>query len=370
MAQRQFRSDDTSVWADKYGTGSDGAYAPSTSTDAPIDSACTGTASSNSLSATNASFATDQLLLIHQTQGTGAGNWELNKISSYSTGTITTVYPLINSYTTGAQVLVLKQYTLALIDTGVTLTAKAWNGTVGGIVALLANESITVTGNITTTGKGYTGGLASATVNTIGENGEGTAGAKSRTTNKNGNGGGGGAANGDGRAGAGGGNGAAGTAGYTAGQGGDSVGNTGLTTMVFGGGGGSGGQDDGSPDGNNHGGAGGGIVLLIGKTITVSGTIVSGGNNGVNSNASYNGAGGGGAGGSILLKGQNLTLGSTKITALAGSSGTGSTPAGGAGAVGRIHADYSSTITGTTTPTIDTRQDLALRTGNMFMVFD
>ena len=55
-----------------FGDGSDGALTiSSNTTEAPIDSAATATAGTPTISATNASFAADQQILIHQTRGTG-----------------------------------------------------------------------------------------------------------------------------------------------------------------------------------------------------------------------------------------------------------------------------------------------------------
>jgi hypothetical protein len=59
-------------------------------TETMIDSACTGTSAATSLTATNVSFAQGQVILIHQTQGTGAGTWMRNTIQGYTAGTITT----------------------------------------------------------------------------------------------------------------------------------------------------------------------------------------------------------------------------------------------------------------------------------------
>lgn len=107
----------------------------------------------------------------------------------------------------------------------------------------------------------------------------------------------------------------------------------------------------------DSGGGGGGIVVLIGKSITITGSInVNGGNS---ANGDY-ASGGAGAGGSILFKGQTLTLGSNLATALAGSVGSCTGSHGGAASVGRIHADYLTSIAGTTNPTIDSRQDTSL----------
>lgn len=354
---------------ERFGDGSDGAYAPSTGTDAPIDSACTGTISTNSLSATNASFAAGQIILIHQTQGTGAGQWELNRISSYTAGTITTKYPLTYGYATGAQVLVMPQYTTGNISGGVTLTGKAWTGTVGGIYAKFCNGTFTIAGDLVLTGKGFVGAANTHSANATGLQGEGTVGAsgtRSSSTNGNGAGGGGGSATGGGSGGGGGhatagGNGTARTgAGGTAGL---QVGTTSLTTLVFGGGGGQGGNGTNGNDFGGTGGAGGGIVLIIAKAITTTGSIITGGITGGNANVSTTGSGGGGgAGGSVLLKGQTLTLGTALITAPAGAAGTngGGHTAGGAGSVGRIHADYFTSISGTTTPTLDSTQDSTL----------
>ena len=363
---RQIRSDDTSQWTDGFGNGSDGAYSPSTSTDAPIDAAGTGTSGASVFSATNASFAAGQLVLIIQYRGTGAGNYEFNRISSYSAGTVNLAYPLQNDYVSGAQIIVMKQYTSATIGGGVTLTAKAWNGSVGGVIAMFCNGAFGGTGTISLTGKGYRGGAAPTGTNG-GFRGEGTSGdnATAQTT-ANGNGGGGGSGGvGVAPGGAGGGNGAAGSAGSngegTGGTAGASAGNAGLTTMVAGGGGGAGGSSGDNSGTRSAGGNGGGLLIVVAKSIDVSSLTISlnGTNGGTASNR--NGKGGGGAGGSALLKAQDIVLGTAKITATAGSAGSGGTGAnGGAGAVGRIHADYLTSISGTTSPTIDSRQDNSL----------
>ncbi len=130
-ATRSYKFDIYGVSA-YFGDGSDGALTISVdTTDTPIDSACTGTTATTALSATNASFAAGQIVLIHQSQGTGAGTWQRNKIASYTAGTITLESALNATYGTGAQVLVLKQYTNVTVTSGKTWTAKDWNGTVG-----------------------------------------------------------------------------------------------------------------------------------------------------------------------------------------------------------------------------------------------
>jgi len=353
-----------------FGDGGDGALTISAdTTQAPTDSACTGTADSYSLSATNVSFATGQKVLIHQTQGTNAGQWERREIASYTAGTITLTEKLSNTYTTGAQVIVLLEYTNVTVNSGKTWTAKAWNGTVGGILAFLANGTVTVTGTITATGKGFVGGNGYSTGSISGGAycGEGTVGVSSVSNSANGNGGGGAtyvpAQHGD-AGGGGGGNGNAGSAGNDAyangGDVGSQVGTASLTNANLGGGGGGGYSNNSRTAGN--GGTGGGLIFITGTTTTVSGSIFANGNNGGNAGG-LGAGGGGGAGGSVLIKGQVVTLGSGLITATKGTGGTSSdspSAAGGNGSDGRIHLDYYTSYTGTTSPTLDYAQDNSL----------
>lgn len=394
---------DITTQSNYFGDGSDGALTISVNTtEAPIDSACTGTIATTALTATNASFAAGQIILIHQTQGTGAGTWQRNKIVSYTAGTITLDEALNATYGTGAQVRVLKQYTDVTIDSGKTYTAKAWNGTVGGILAFLASGTVTVTGTISaegtegatasgtgtytsalTTGGGFrgAGSKASGTWPVQASRGESNNSSSWNNadygTTATGSGGGGGYES----AGGGGGNGGGGahaTAGITGGHGSNAIGGAGsttltgssdLTTLTFGGGGGGSTNDGGSGATEliSSGGSGGGIVFIAGVTVTITGTISANGGAGGDwaaySTALELSGGGGGAGGSILLKCQTGTLGSGLITA-SGGNGTGGKfggeilgYTGGDGGTGRIHIDYYTSYTGTTTPTINATQD-------------
>lgn len=370
---RQFRSDDTSKWEEKYGDGSDGDLTISSNiTDSPIDSSCSGTASSTSLSATNASFSPGQIILIHQTRGTGAGSWELNVIDSYSTGTITTKYPLENTYTDSgasqAQVLVVEQHDNITINSGVTLNAKAWDGNIGGLLVLMGN-TLSGDGSINLNSDGFRAYSGTSSQNTTGRTGEGTGGGgnvQSRSANGNGGGAGGGDAA-DGSDGGGGGNANSGGSGSNSpeGAGGNSAGTSELTELVFGGGGGSGGTgNSGGSASSGAGGRGAGGLIVIVKEISGNITISSNGANGVGGGNSQAGAGGGGAGGSLLFKGINIDFTNYTVTASAGSGGSNTGHSGGAGSVGRIHADYGKSIAGTTTPTLSSRQDSSLLTGN------
>lgn len=366
---RQFRSDDTIKWKHGFGDGSDGDLTiSSSSSEAPIDSSCSGTAGASTLSATNASFAVGQFILIHQSRGTGAGNWELAKIVGYTAGTITLDKPLQNTYTDSgasqAQVRVMKQYNNVTINSSQTYTAKKWDKNVGGILGFFAKGLVTIAGNISATNQGYENGTTQSAGNP-GRAAEGTAGDVVIQSNANGNGGGGGTNGSDpnhGAGGGGGGNGAAGSnataSGGTTGKGGAAVGHAELTAMLFGGGGGAGGTGtNGSP---RAGGDGGGIVFIIASSITITGTIVTNGQNGVSASGDQAG-GGGGAGGSVLLKCKTATLGTNKMTVAAGSGGAGNRGNGGNGGVGRINVDHSGTITGSSTPTFNDRTDNTIK---------
>jgi len=360
-----------------FGDGSDGALTISAdTTQAPTDSACTGTADSYSLSATNVAFATGQKILIHQTQGTNAGQWERREIASYTAGTITLTEKLSNTYTTGAQVIVLLEYTNVTVNSGKTWTAKAWNGTVGGILCFLASGTITNNGTIrsngsaATNGTGGTGGFRGGNSVTgdgsVGYQGESSAGVASQSTSANGAGGGGGEKDvgSHGAGGGGGGHIAGAVAGSSTGTSaggaaGGTAGNAGLTVMVFGAGGG------GTPGGTYYGGggAGGGAIFIGAVTLTNAGAITCNGGDGLDAAGNDPGGGGGGAGGSILLKVQTATLGTGLITATGGIGGAAQSSfgaAGGDGADGRIHIDYYTSYTGTTDPAIDYTQDNTL----------
>lgn len=403
-----------------FGDGSDGALTISTNTtETPIDSACTGTSGSTSLTATNASFATGQIILIHQSQGSGAGTWMRNKIISYTAGTITLDTALNATYSTGAQVRVLKQYTNVTINSGKTYTAKAWNGTVGGILAFLANGTVTITGSISAAGsKGAetrsTGTYTSALTTGGGFRGAGSRAQASATqtsrgegisssswnnddygTSGSGNAGGGAKQTGSGHGGGGGGGGANASVGsngkrgpyppdqqVTVGSGATTTtGSADLTTMTFGGGGG-GACNDGNNGGGTQeqigsGGSGGGIIFITGAALTISGSISANGGNGGDAYTANGGSieysgGGGGAGGSILLKCQTATLGSSLITAAAGTGGVctnaGNYKVGGDGSVGRINLDYYTSYTGTTTPTLNYNQDNSLVTNTTYQL--
>jgi len=196
-----------------FGDGSDGPLTiSSNTTDTPIDSSCSGITGTVTLAATNASFTSTQKILIHQSRGTNAGVWETNEIASYSPGTIALSEKLKNTYTDGgdsqAQVIVLREYTDVTVNSGVTWSAKIWDGNVGGILAFLAIGEVQVNGTINVNGingnegspgngglgLGFRGGNSrnGLGANDYGYAGEGINRDRSLQRSPNGNGGGGG----------------------------------------------------------------------------------------------------------------------------------------------------------------------------------
>lgn len=363
-----------------FGDGSDGVLTiSSNTTEAPVDSTAAGTQGTYSLSATNASFASGQRIMIHQTRGTNAGTYQLTEIASYTAGTITTTDPLditfITSGNDAAQVRVMPQYTNVTINAGATYSAKAWDGSVGGILGFYANGTVTVTGEMTASEKGFRGGARAYTApgsdNVYGTDGESYSGVGSQGDRNPNNGGGGGGYIRDilNSEGTGGGGGAHSTEGTTGGNyigptpgglGGNTYGVSNLTTPLFGSGGGGGGMGDADPttsDGNGQ--PGGGILAIFGATITGTGTIS---NNGAYATTSSidQGGGGAGAGGSNLFKSQDAIFTNLTITANGGgNSGLGSSQ-GGAGGDGYNHCDYNNSIAGTTTPSLSSSIDTNL----------
>lgn len=369
-----------------FGSGSDSARTISASvTETMIDSATTGTATTSSLSATNASFAAGQIVLIHQTQGANAGQYEQGTIQSYTTGTITLQAPLKGTYTTGAQVLVMKQYTTLTVNTGVTWTAKSWNGTTGGILAFLCSVLLTVTGNISAngffansnsgaTGGGFRGGTGVGGTNIASFQGESELGLGTQSTANNGAGGGGGKnTNSSGGFASGGSaghavNGAAGVGaghGFTVGSAGVAASDSAdLTRAVFGAGAGGAGRESVDVWGGSSG--GGGIYIATVDVSVTGGISANGGAANIQSSSDYAHASSAGAGGFVFLRVQTASIGSNLITASGGVSGSTGLPGGGDG---RIVMNYLTSIVGTTTaPAFNAIQDNTLVTNTTYQL--
>ena len=288
---------------------------------------------------------------------------------------------LIYSYTTAAatgtagqrrfQVIRVPQYTTA--TTSNSLTAAAWNGSVGGVLALDTASALTLSGTVSVDGLGFRGavgiqrdgaaGLAntdrvtSATLAANGQKAEGIAGTPLGTSAGNGYPGGdaargapGNAAGGgtDGRptnndqnsGGGGGGNGGAG------GQGGNTW-NTNLarggyggvqlpssSTRVFLGGGGGAGSANNATNPASSGSAGGGMALIRAGSVAGTGTISANGADAYNLTP-QDGAGGAGAGGTIVFTSPSASLAGATLRANGGRGGNAwATEAGAANAHG------------------------------------
>ncbi len=373
-------------WIPQLGFGSGINGSPAVSGTINSFATCTGTATQYSLTTALAASLGD-VILIHQTQGTGAGQWEMNYVLADAGATLTLAYPLAYTYTTGAQAILVPQYTGGTLSGAVT--TNAWDGSTGGIIALISNGDLTISGSFALNAKGFRAGAGSSGGSSNGGcqayQGEGTGGAGTNfpTANNfgtaNGNGGGPGHNDKTGAygscGGGGGGNSTYGSyglrdGGQSEGARGEPSGNAGLTAMTFGGGGGGGGsRPTGGPTTGQNGGIGGGMSFIFAKNLTL--TTASLNHNATNGGSGTGSGGGGGAGGSCLIKCVSATLGTNLITVAAGSGGIHSGDYqgdGGAGSTGRIHIDYYGSYTGSTTPTIDATRDGSLITsGGSFL---
>ncbi|MEO1450202.1 MAG: PKD domain-containing protein, partial [Bacteroidota bacterium] len=121
-----------------------------------------------------------------------AGRYEFAHVAGVSGNNITLQCALKHDYFTAGhtQVIRVPQYTTLTINSGASVTASAWDGSTGGIVAIAAENTITVdsNGEISVEGKGFRGGTRrntatygittyySATESHGGEKGEGIVG--------------------------------------------------------------------------------------------------------------------------------------------------------------------------------------------------
>lgn len=364
-----------------YGGGYDGVLiveSGSTVTINTVSTSAAGTQGQTSLAVgSTTGFAAGQTVLVHQTQGTSAGEWEFAVVASVQGAELVLAQPLAASYVSGdthqrAQVVLVPQYAEVTVNSGGTLTAPPWDGMSGGILALRASVAANIAGTATMAGRGYRGRSHGCIFRCgDGSAGESALGPGSSSTSANGNGGGGGGRGADCGMGAGGSYGTSGepgpsgsggtcsAAGHPGGEPGLIVGDPDLEqALLFGGAGGEGGADeDGAYPG--AGGNGGGIVVLMAPTVIVQGAVtVDGAPGGTGSNDACGafgcgmGGGGGGAGGAIWIVADDVALGSDRATAGGGTGASctcgGSDPAGDGG-MGRI-AVRASSVSGSTVP--------------------
>jgi YD repeat-containing protein len=255
-----------------------------------------------------------------------------------------------------------------IITNGATLTANAWNGSVGGMVVLKIQATMVVANgsSVSVNGLGYRGGGDSFTGQyTYGVQGESYAGSQAASSSANYGGGGGSTiwsiSNGHPNytgGGAGGGYGGSGESSlnnfcYCGAVGGGTYGTAAIDTLYLGSGGG-GGPGNCTATGGNGGGA---IEIFAGNIILLNGQIqANGAVGGYGSCGGGNVMGGGGSGGSIKLLVASAAIGTNNVTASGGSAPPLYKGAGNGGA-GRIAIYYAESFTGVATPTAFTLQD-------------
>jgi uncharacterized repeat protein (TIGR01451 family) len=304
--------------------------------------------------------------------GTGAGAGLLNKYESIAFNAASTV-----EGQSAFQVIRVPQYTSATLSS--SLTALAWNGTVGGVLALDVASQLTLGGTVSLDGFGFRGGAgreltgsnAAGLKNTDyvtptadavnGSKGEGIVGTPryietgsmtalinsgveglptgSYARGAPGNAGGGGTdgiptTNADNSGGGGGGNGGAGGIGgygWNAFNNGGGLGGSAYPAstgaVVLGGGGGAGTSNNGTADPtnanpaaiNSSGSGGGGIIIVHAGSVTGTGTISAGGQAALN--VQNDGGGGAGAGGSIIMLADSGGLTGLTVNAKGGNGG-------------------------------------------------
>lgn len=314
-----------------------------------------------------------------------AGVYEIATIASTAPdpGTpnvITLTDPLANTFNTSAnssvQIITFRKLGLNFTTTA-PITAPAWNGNVGGVVAIEVDNVLTLNHSITVDAIGFRGGAISTSagggcqptiyrtnVTTQAYKGEGIY--KSTDVNYvNGrakilNGGGGGNEHNGG--GGGGGNyspGGEGGRGWNCGSNSGGLGGLSLSPYInlyriYMGGGGGGGQQ------NNNvatpGARGGGIIIVKAPTVEtngVCGTAISiSANGGTGANSGNDGGGGGGAGGTIILDVSNFNFNAVCPVAISANGGAGgsvnnSGSHGGGGGGGQGALIFSTTVPAT-----------------------
>ena len=97
-----------------------------------------------------------------------AGKYEFNEVLNVPNGTtINFVTPLVNSYTAAGKVQVIRvpRYNTFVVTGGGSVIAPAWNGSVGGVIAIESNGNTNVNGAIDVSGLGFRGGIVDSAAN-------------------------------------------------------------------------------------------------------------------------------------------------------------------------------------------------------------
>ena len=105
----------------------------------------------------------DQIMIIQMQHTSSAGTYEFRTIESIANNDITVNASLTNSYyqstSSKAQIVRIPQYTDVSVHSGGSITAAAWDGNTGGILAFNASGEVTVDsgGSIDVSGLGFRG---------------------------------------------------------------------------------------------------------------------------------------------------------------------------------------------------------------------
>lgn len=130
--------------------------------------------------ASAAGITVGDVLLVYQAQGAtisnanastygavtalgNAGRYEYVSVAAVSGTTITLgsacdTTPLRFSYSSGAQVVRVPQYSTLTVNAGASIVPQAWNGSIGGVVAAIVDGTATVNGSIHANAAGFRGG--------------------------------------------------------------------------------------------------------------------------------------------------------------------------------------------------------------------
>lgn len=259
-----------------------------------------------------------------------AGAGEFLVVEAIAGSTITFSTRMVHPYDTSGVVQLVRVPTYDDARITQPLTAMAWDGTRGGVVAVWVNGTLSMEADIDVRGMGYRGGRRGGVANGCNMTdfvtgyGEQRAGGKGESAvvvpllAARGHllsGGGGG--NGHNSGGAGGGNGGRGGHGGDAsvycrlamnvgGDGGLSMADVIRDQRFFLGGGGGGGHENRGDFEGTSGGNGGGIVMLHARVIRGNGRSINASGADVVDTSGWDGAGGGGAGGTVLLDAESV----------------------------------------------------------------
>ncbi|NPC86495.1 hypothetical protein HPC49_50955, partial [Pyxidicoccus fallax] len=92
--------------------------------------------------------------------GNTMGRWQMARVQALTATRLTLTQPLTVAFAaTGAQAVLVREYSTVTINGGGSLVARAWDGTTGGVLAFLATGAVNNQGTISATGRGFRGGI-------------------------------------------------------------------------------------------------------------------------------------------------------------------------------------------------------------------